>query len=170
MDLAAGLKGGQGFGAGNDAGFLPFLGAPDVDHDDALFLCREKVGRRRLAERDRRADVKKLDLEDQRRVRRDDSTCTCFPVAELRRNGQAAQFADFHALDTLFPAANDLACADGEAEGLPARPRGVENFAILKPPFIMHADPHSGLGHGAVALIKGLDCQFCRHRRHSHHQ
>ena len=83
--LAACFKGGQGLGAGDDPGFLPFLLAPDVDDDNALFLRREKLGRRRLAKRHRRAHIKELDLEDQRRVRRDDPAGARRPVAELRR-------------------------------------------------------------------------------------
>src|SRR4051794_18304930 len=71
-------------------------------------------------------DRQQLDLEHEGRAGRYDRRESTFAVAELGRDCQLADAADFHALDTLVPAANDLTAAKVKREALAAIARAVE--------------------------------------------
>src|SRR5262245_15826531 len=72
-----------------------------------------------------------LDVEHQRRIRRDHAAGTAGAVAERRRNDQRALAADLHGGDALVPALDDAALADWEVERLVAVDRRVEFLALL---------------------------------------
>src|SRR5688572_13967492 len=73
------------------------------------------------------ADFEELDLEHERRVRRDEAAARAArAVAEVRRDRELALAADLHAGDALVPTGDDLARADGERERLAAIERRVE--------------------------------------------
>src|ERR1044071_2729263 len=102
-------------------------------------------------------DLQEFDIEDQRRVRRDDTAGAARAVAELGRDDEGALAAALHAGDTLVPALDDLAAAQGEAEGLAAVDRAVEFLALLalvvEPARVMDADLVAGGRGGAVANL-----------------
>src|ERR1700733_8050370 len=72
-----------------------------------------------------------LDIEDQRRVGRDDAAGAARAVAELGRDDQRAFAADFHPGDALVPPFDDLAGAEPEAERRAAIDRAVEFLALV---------------------------------------
>src|SRR5262249_33615528 len=76
-------------------------------------------------------DLQQFDIENQRRVRRDDAAGAARAVAEFGRDHERALAADLHAGDTLVPALDDLAAAEREAEWLAAVERAVELLAFL---------------------------------------
>src|SRR4051794_12955928 len=76
--------------------------------------------------RRRSADAEQLDVEHQRRVRRDHTAGAAAAVAERRRNDERALAADLHAGDPLIPAGDHLAAAEHERERLVAIARAVE--------------------------------------------
>src|ERR1700761_7604716 len=75
-------------------------------------------------------DPEQLDVEQKRRVRRNDAAGAARAVAERRRDDQGALAADLHGGDAFVPAADDLAHADLEFERLAAVDRGVEFRAL----------------------------------------
>ena len=85
------------------------------------------------AERPRRvrsAHAEQLDLEQQRRARRDDARGAAIAVAEPRRDQQRALAAGLHAFEALVPAFDDGALAEGEGEGFAGGGGGVELGAV----------------------------------------
>src|SRR6516164_8162079 len=60
--------------------------------------------------------VDQLDIENQRRVRRDDAARAPCAVAHLRRDDQGALPSDAHAGYALVPALDDAALADHESK------------------------------------------------------
>ena len=64
MYLAGCGKGSDCCGTFYDAGVLPFLLAPDIDHDHAVGPGFQQILCGRLAKCDRRRDLEKLDLEN----------------------------------------------------------------------------------------------------------
>src|ERR1700733_568876 len=76
-------------------------------------------------------DSKQLDVEYERRVRRDDATCAALPVAQSRRDDEAPLSADGHTSHALIPALDHLARADAKAKRLIAIARAVELLAFV---------------------------------------
>src|ERR1700744_6074083 len=75
--------------------------------------------------------AEQLDVEHQRRVRRDHAAGAARAVAKLRRDDQRAVAADLHGGDALVPAGDHLSLADREGEGLVAIVRAVELLALV---------------------------------------
>jgi hypothetical protein len=61
-------------------------------------------------------------------------------VTQMRRNGELAHAAFFHAGDALVPAADDLTGAQLEAERVVAVLARVELASVGEPAGVMHAD------------------------------
>src|SRR5262245_9267772 len=59
-------------------------------------------------------DLEQLDLEDERRIRRDDRRVTVFAVRKVRRDRQFAQRADLHPGDPLVPPLDHATAAERE--------------------------------------------------------
>src|SRR3954462_2886922 len=78
----------------------------------------------------RASDPEQLDLEHERGVRGNDATRTPSAEAQLRRNGELALAAHFHALHAFVPRENALAGAAVEREGVAAVLAGVELAAV----------------------------------------
>src|SRR5215472_13608631 len=76
--------------------------------------------------------VEQLDLEDQRRVGRDDAAGATRAVAELWRDDERALAADLHRGDPFVPAGDDLMLAERKLERLPAIERAVELQVIAR--------------------------------------
>src|SRR5262249_40583364 len=74
---------------------------------------------------ERSLDLEQLDLEDERRVRRDHGRKPALAVREVRRDRQLAQRAHLHARDALIPPLDDAPAPEREAEALPAVARAV---------------------------------------------
>src|SRR5262249_57170162 len=72
-----------------------------------------------------------LDIEHQRRIRRDHPAGAAGAVAERGRNDQRALAADLHGGDALVPALDDAALADREIERLVAVDPRVQFLALL---------------------------------------
>src|SRR5262249_32925161 len=114
-------------------------------------------------------DPEQLDLEDQRRVGRDDAAGAARPVAELGRNDQRAPAADLHGGDALVPALDDATHAEWKFERLAAVDRAVEFLALgavlIQPAGIMHDAGLTGLGRraGADLGIRDLQARWCGH-------
>jgi len=99
----------------------------------------------------RRIECKKLDLENECRVRRNSWT-PAGPVGEARRNDELALFADFHSGDTLIPPLDDLALAEREIEGSIAIARAVELLAVFERARVVHTNLVPRLGGWSFAL------------------
>src|SRR5262245_2048644 len=77
--------------------------------------------------------LQQLDLEDQRRVRRDDVPRPALAVPEARRDDQLSLPAHFHPLQALLPTLDHLALAQGDrAERLAAVQAAIELLAALQ--------------------------------------
>src|SRR5687767_11940550 len=74
----------------------------------------------------RLADVEQLDVEDERRVGRNDATGAAGAVPHAWRNRQRALTADLHPGHALIPAGNDLTATEPERERLVAIAGTVE--------------------------------------------
>src|SRR3954447_20958385 len=97
--------------------------------------------------RRRSADAEQLDVEHQRRVRRDHTAGAAAAIAERRRNDERALAADLHAGDALIPAGDHLAAAEHERERLVAiaravglRPMMVLRRRAVEPAGVVHGD------------------------------
>src|ERR1700733_11776598 len=88
---------------------------------DRPFVCRAKSA----------LHVKQFDVEDQRRIRRDDAAGAARAIAKGGRNDQGALAADLHRGDAFVPAGNHLALSDRKFERLVAIDRAVELLALL---------------------------------------
>src|ERR1035437_4517685 len=84
----------------------------------------------------------KLDLEQKRRVRRDDATGAPGAVTDGRRDHEGALAADLHRGDAFVPALDDAALPDRELERLPPVERAVEllalRFVLEEPARVVH--------------------------------
>src|SRR6516165_3033800 len=76
--------------------------------------------------RGERSGAKQLDLEQQRRVRRNDAAGAARAVAERGRDDEDARSAFLHSLYALVPAADHVARAEREFERVVAVLAGVE--------------------------------------------
>src|ERR1700704_1205401 len=107
--------------------------------------------------------VEQFDVEDQRRVWRDDAARAARPVAEFGRDDQGALAADLHGGDALVPAADHPALAQGKFEGLAAVDRAVELLALgavlIEPAGIVHDGGLARLGCRAGADLAVRDLQ-----------
>src|ERR1700722_6678988 len=104
--------------------------------------------------------AEQFDIEDQRRVRRDDAAGAAGAVAERRRNDQRALAADLHRGDALVPPGDHLPAADRKLERLTAVDRGVELLALgavlIEPAGVVHDAGLAGLRARAGADL-GVD-------------
>src|ERR1700683_2144974 len=91
-------------------------------------------------------DSEQIDVEDKRRVRRNDATGPACAVAKSGRDDERALAADLHGRDAFVPAGDDLMGADLELERLVAIDRAIE-FLAFDPIFIKPAGViyHAGL-------------------------
>src|SRR5579871_6635297 len=83
-----------------------------------------------MTARSRLFDRQQFDVEQQRRVRRNDAAGAARAIAERRRDDQRALAANLHGGDALVPAADHVAGADREREWLVAVDRRVEFLAL----------------------------------------
>src|SRR5262249_51398187 len=87
-------------------------------------------------------DAQQLDLEDQRRVRRDHVADAAGAVAEVGRDDEGTLAADLHRGHAFVPAGDHLPSANGKLERLAAVERAVELLALgavlIKPAGVMH--------------------------------
>src|SRR5207245_1899524 len=89
--------------------------------------CRRQRRPKSFGKRDLTvANGNELDVEDQRRIRRNDVAGSAAAVGQVRRNHERASAADAHAGDTVVPAGNDATAAQRETERRTAIERGVE--------------------------------------------
>src|SRR5262249_42586897 len=86
----------------------------------------------RLGERTavRLLDVEQLDLEEERRVRRNHAARSARDVTEIRRNQERTLAADLHRRDALVPSLDHAALPDRERERRSAIERAVELLAL----------------------------------------
>src|SRR5581483_1677784 len=105
---------------------------------------------------DASANVEELDVEHERRVRRDGPSRAAGAVAEVGRNDQRSRTADLHPGHALIPAANDFAGAELERKGLVAIAGAVEFLSVairclrvVEPARVMHGHALAGRGGGA---------------------
>src|SRR5690349_10930287 len=96
------------------------------------------------------ANREQLHFEHQSRIRRYDAARAARAVAELRRNGELAFAADFHAAHAFVPAADHFAAAEREHERLAAIFARVELLAVGEPAGVVHA--HALPGRRTVAV------------------
>src|SRR5688500_10416264 len=89
-------------------------------------------------------DAEQLDLEDQRRVRRNDAAGAARAVAKVRWNDQRALAADLHRRDAFIPALDHTTDTDREFERLTAIDGRVELRTLLA----VHVEP-AGVMHDA---------------------
>src|SRR5438067_12041770 len=106
-----------------------------------------------MASPERLLYVEQLDLEDQRRVRRDHATSTARAVAERRRDRQPADATDLHALDAFVPALDHPATAKRERERLAAILRAIELLAVGQPARVVDGGRLARLRLGAVTNL-----------------
>src|SRR3982074_2075312 len=118
-------------------------------------------GRRAAALRALAFQVEQFDVEDQRRVWRDDAARAARPVAELGRDDQGALAADLHGGDALVPTRDHPLLADGEFERLAAVEGAVELLALgavlIEPAGVVHDANLAGLRRGAGADLAVRD-------------
>src|SRR5579872_6699251 len=104
--------------------------------------------------------IEQFDVEDQRRIRRDDAACAARAVAEFRRNNQGALAANLHRGDALIPAGDHPALSDRKLERIVAIDGGVELLALLailiEPAGVVYDANLSRLRRGAGADL-GVD-------------
>src|ERR1700722_9233872 len=112
-------------------------------------------------------DPEQLDVEQQRRVRRDDTAGAARTVAESRRNDQRTLAADLHGGDAFVPALNHVALADSEFEWLVAIDRRIEFLAfhapLVEPAGVIHDAGLAGLRRSAGAGFDIDDLQSIGH-------
>src|SRR5262245_23449614 len=93
--------------------------------------------------------AEKLDVEQQRSVRRDRAASAPGAIAHLRRNDEGALAADLHAGYAFIPALDDLAFAEAECEWLAAIDGRVELGALvailIEPAGVVHRQGIAGL-------------------------
>ncbi len=76
-------------------------------------------------------DVEQLDLEQQRRVGRNDPARSPAAISHVRRNHQGAPATDAHAHDALVPAPNDSARTKRKTERRAPIERGIKFAAFF---------------------------------------
>src|SRR5438552_152375 len=94
-------------------------------------------------------DVNQLDIEQERRIGRDDVARTARAVAEFRRDCQFTPAAHLHAHHPFVPAFDDLADTDHELEWLAAITRTIELAAVRQRARVVYTDRLTGLRAGA---------------------
>src|SRR5260370_2181680 len=110
-----------------------------------------------------------FDLEDQRRIGRDDPAGAAGAVAEVGGNEEGALAAGVHGGDALVPSLDDAAHAERKLERLAAVARAVEFLALgavlIEPARVMHHAGLAGLGRraGADLGVRDLQSRWCRH-------
>src|ERR1700682_2456155 len=99
--------------------------------------------------------VKQLDVEHQRRVRRNGAAGAAGAVAQCRRDDQGTLAADFHGGDAFIPTGDHPALPDWKLERLVAIDRRVEFLALLpvlvEPAGVMHDANLTGLRRSSGA-------------------
>src|SRR5262245_3715306 len=101
-------------------------------------------------------DGEQLDFEDERGVGRDDVAGAALAVGQVRRNGQLALAADFHAGDAFVPALDHFAPAKRKIERHVAVFAAVELLTVGQPAGVMHLDRVALFRFGAVADLEIL--------------
>lgn len=85
-------------------------------------------------------DTDELGLEDEGGVGGDDATDSAVAVGEVRGDSELALLANLHAEETLIPALDDLALANGEVERLAAVVASVELLAAGEDTLVVDVD------------------------------
>src|SRR5215813_65811 len=105
-------------------------------------------------------DAQQLDLEDQRRIRRDHIADPAGAVAEIGWDDERALATDLHRGNAFVPAGDHLPSANRKLEGLTAVERAVELLALgavlVEPAGVMHDASLTGPRGGAGADL-GVD-------------
>src|SRR5262245_880417 len=130
-----------------------------------MWRCRRRWARVRRC-RQYSTHIQKLDVEDERRVRRNHASGSLCSIPECGRNGERTLSADLHASNTLVPARNDFSAAKAECEWFVSIARTVElrtlviGFSfVVKPACIVHLDAASGRG-----LVAGSSFHILLHQ------
>src|SRR6266567_4507318 len=110
----------------------------------------KRIGSRGTAGRSSAFHLEQLDVEDQRRVGWYDSASAPAAVRHVRGDDQSSLPTDFHARNTLVPAANDAALPEKKSERNLAITRRVEFCAlvigcvgIVNPPSVVNNDGYA---------------------------
>ncbi len=90
---------------------------------------------------------KQLHIEDQRRVRRDDTASASRPVPQIGRDDEAALSADPHAHHSLIPSFDYLSAAESELKRVVAVARAIDSGVLRSPLY---------------ATVRGVDCTTSR--------
>src|SRR5262249_10110105 len=98
-------------------------------------------------------DVDQLDLEDERRLRRDRGRLTLFAIGKLGGDDQLALAAPLPAGNAFVPALYHLAGAECEVDGLAAIERAVELLAVGERAGIVDGDRLASLRRGPGAHL-----------------
>src|SRR5258708_36713123 len=83
-------------------------------------------------------DFEQLDLEHERRVRRNYRWEPALAVGEVRRDRELAHLAHHHPGDPLVPSLDDPPASEREAEALPPVARAVEFRAVGHPAHVVY--------------------------------
>ena len=95
-------------------------------------------------------DLEQLDVEGEGGVGRNDAGVATATVGIVRRANQLGALADAQLGNSLIPATDDLALADGELEWLVAVARRIELGAIVQGAGVVDRDLLAILGIGAA--------------------
>ncbi len=107
-----------------------------------------------------------LDLERERRVRRNDAAGAARAVREIGWDDELPGAADLHGRHALVPSFDDLTAADGERERLAAIFRAVELLPVGEPARVVHDRRLSRLRRGARPDLHVDVLQSARGRLH----
>ena len=125
-------------------------------------LVEEGEDEQRLTAR-QRLDGDQLDVEDERRVRRDHTAGAPIPVRVLRSNREKGSLAHAHRRNTEVPSLDDHASTQLEFERLAPAARGVEYRAVLQRAGVV--DVHDLAGRRLVARADDVVVDFYAVRR-----
>jgi hypothetical protein len=106
-----------------------------------------------------------LDLEHQGRRGRDDGRPTARPVRLVGADREAAQLADAHPHQALFPALDDPVVAEANRERRATLPRAVERRPVDQGAVVVHRDLAPHVGGRPRPFAQDLDLQIGRRRR-----
>ena len=102
-------------------------------------------------------DGDQMNIEHERRVRRNYTGVTRCAVSEIGGDGNLEAFADFHAGEGDIPALNDLARPQNEGERLATINRRIKRGAIGEETTVMHNNGLTGFGTFAPTFGERLD-------------
>ena len=111
-----------------------------------------------------RREGHQLNIEDERRIRRDDSAGTAAAVPQARRNAEHTLLSHLHVQECLIPALDDAADADLELERLATIIARIKLCTVEKVPSIMGLDLLARERLDTVAFLNNFVLQTRRGR------